>query len=56
MAAAEYFQIIAIGRINMMGKALQQGCDDRRTGTKERGYKGREKDCSLVCKDLGSQG
>jgi len=35
----------------MMGKALQQRCDDRRTSTIERCYKGREEDCSPISED-----
>jgi len=31
-----------------MGKALQQRCDNERTGTTERCYKGREGGCSSV--------
>jgi len=34
-----------------MGKELQQGCNDRRTSTIERCYKGREEDCSPVSED-----
>ena len=34
-----------------MGKALQQRCDDERTGIIERCYKGREEDCSPVSED-----
>jgi len=34
-----------------MGKALQQGCDDERTGTIERCYKGREEDFSPISED-----
>jgi len=32
----------------MIGKALQQKCDDRRTGTIERHYNGREEECSPI--------
>ena len=35
----------------MMGKVLQQRCDDGRTGTIERCYKEREEDCSPVSED-----
>jgi len=34
-----------------MGKALQQRCDNRRTSTIGRSYKGREEDCSPVSED-----
>ena len=34
-----------------MGKAIQQRCDDERTGTTERCYKGREEDGSPVSED-----
>jgi len=34
-----------------MGKALQQKCDDGRTNTIERCYKGREEDCSPISED-----
>jgi len=42
---------VAIGQINTMGKALQQRCDDGRTNTIERCYKGREEDCSPISED-----
>jgi len=45
------FMRVAIGQISTMGKALQQRCDDRRTGTIERCCKGREEDCSPVSED-----
>jgi len=35
----------------MMGKALEQKCDDRRTGTREKCYKGREEDCSPISEE-----
>jgi len=35
----------------MMEKVLQEGCDDERTGTIEKCYKGRELDCSPASKD-----
>ena len=41
----------AIGQINTIGKALQQQCDDRKTSTIERYYKGREEDCSPISED-----
>lgn len=34
-----------------MGKALQQKCDDERTGKIERCYKGQEENCLLVSED-----
>jgi len=34
-----------------MGKAIQHRCDDRRTSTTERCYKGREEDCSPISED-----
>jgi len=44
----------------MMRKALQQNCNDRRTGTIDRCYKGREEDWKKVAhpyqKTLGLQG
>jgi len=41
----------AIEQITTMGKVLQQRCDDRRTGTIERYYKGREEACSPISED-----
>ena len=46
----------AIGQINTMRKALQQRCDNKRTGMIERYYKGREEDCLPVsenCRFIG---
>ena len=34
-----------------MGKALQQRCDDRRTGIIEKCYEGREEDYSHISED-----
>lgn len=42
---------VAIGKINMTGRALQQRYNDRRTSMTERCYKGREKDCSPASED-----
>jgi len=42
---------VAIGQINMMGKALHQRCNDWRIGMIEECYKGREEDCSPVSED-----
>jgi len=42
---------VAIGLINTMGKALQQRCNDIRTDTTEKCYKGREEDCSPISED-----
>ena len=41
---------VAIGQINTIGKALQR-CDDGRTGTIEKCYKGREEDHSPISED-----
>ena len=43
-----YQPCVAIGKINMIGKALPQRCDDRKTSMIEKCYKGREEDCSPV--------
>ena len=48
--------VVAIGHINMMGKALQQRADDRRTSTKQRCYKRREKGCSPLTEDSRFRG
>ena len=42
---------VALGQIEMMGKELQQRCDDRRTGMIERCYTGREEDCTPISRD-----
>ena len=42
---------IAIRQINTLGNALQQRCDDRRTSTIGRCYKGWEEDCSPTSAD-----
>jgi len=34
-----------------MGKLLQQRCDDRRSSTIKRAYKGREEGCSSISED-----
>lgn len=41
IAAIEYSQIVAIGQIKIIGRALQQRRDDRKTSTIERSHKGR---------------
>ena len=45
------YAYIAIGQINMMGKALQQRHYGGRISTIERCYKGREEDCSPISED-----
>jgi len=50
------FHYVAIGWIYTAWKLLHQRCDDRRTGTIERCYKGREEDSYLYQKTLGSLG
>lgn len=47
---------VAIGQINIMGKAIQLRCDDGRSGIIERYYKGREKDCSPLSEDSSFAG
>jgi len=44
------FSCVVIGQINTVGKALQQRCDDKKTGTIERCSKGME-DCSPISED-----
>lgn len=45
------FEVVVIGQINTMEKALQQSCGDRGTGTTGRCYKGKEEGCSPVSEE-----
>jgi len=45
------YTFVAIEQTNTMGKALQQRSNDKRTGTIQWCYKGREEDCSPISED-----
>lgn len=51
--------LLATGQINTIGKVLQQSCDDcddRKTSTIERCYKGKEEGYSLILEDSAFTG
>ena len=51
MHSTHTYPPVAMGQINTTGKALQQRCDNGRSSTIERCYKGREEDCSPISED-----